>query len=268
MSKILIVEDEYYLAELYKMKFEHEGYEVIWAPDGEAGLDMAMKDHPDLVLLDIIMPKLNGYEVLKALRSHEVTKNLKVFMLSNLGQSDEIKDALDKGADGYFIKANLTPGQLCDNVHKILSGETLQGKRGMIIKREEKETQRKEDRGISVLLIEDQEEIINMYKMRLESDGFNVTIAKNGAWGLKMSKEKKFDIIIMDVLMPAMNGVEMLKEIKKESANMDVPIVVVSNSAQDQDISDAKSAGATSFLLKSQITPGKLIKEIEKQLTK
>lgn len=265
-KKILLVEDEFYLAELYKMKFEHEGYTVVWAPDGEEGLAMAKKEQPDLVLLDIIMPRLNGYEVLNALRSDEATKHLKIFMLSNLGQNDEIKSALSKGADGYFVKANLTPGQLCGHISKIFAGGQMEDKKGLTMHKEEKAIPKKDSRDQHVLLIEDQAEIADMYKMRLENDGFDVLVANNGAWGLKLAQEKKFDIIVMDVMMPAMSGLDMLKKLKIESANKETPVIVLSNSVQDKDIDEAKATGAVDYLLKSKITPGKLIDEIEKYI--
>lgn len=131
-KKILIVEDEPFIADMYKLKFEGEGYDVAVACNGEEGLDMAMQNLPDLILLDIVMPKLDGYQVLQELKSHEVTKRIKVFILSNLGQNDEIEHGLAIGADGYFVKANLTPSQLTGNIEKIFAGDNSVGKRSYI----------------------------------------------------------------------------------------------------------------------------------------
>jgi two-component system alkaline phosphatase synthesis response regulator PhoP len=119
-QKILIVEDDEYLAELYRYKFEQSGYIVLEARNGQAGFDMAKKQKPDLILLDIVMPVLDGYKTLKLLRKDNETKNMKVFILSNLGQADEIQHAINDGADGYFIKANMTPNQLLLEVRGIL----------------------------------------------------------------------------------------------------------------------------------------------------
>lgn len=117
---ILLIEDEEILVDLYKMKFDHEGFEVITAMDGEEGLEAARKHHPDLILLDIVMPGLNGYQVLKELKKDPATKNIKVYILSNLGQVQEINQGLSDGADGYLIKANVTPSQLVEQVRKIM----------------------------------------------------------------------------------------------------------------------------------------------------
>ncbi len=122
-GKILIIEDEQYLADMYKMKFEREGYEVELAYDGESGIELAKKVKPDLILLDLVLPKMDGYTVLRALRADKKTKSLKIYVFSNLGQEEEIEEGLKNGADGYLIKANVTPTQLVELVEKILRGE-------------------------------------------------------------------------------------------------------------------------------------------------
>ena len=119
-KKILIIEDEEYIAEIYKLKLEKGAYEVLVASDGQSGLDLARTARPDLILLDIVLPKLDGYDFLQALRQDPEIKNTLVYVISNLGQNAEIKKGLESGADGYFVKANLTPQQLLENINKIL----------------------------------------------------------------------------------------------------------------------------------------------------
>lgn len=253
MKKILVIEDEQFLSEMYQMKLEREGFEVVLADNGKKGFKLSKKEKPDLILLDLVMPIMDGFETLTEIRKNKSTKNLKVCILSNLGQNSEIERSLEIGIDGYLIKANLTPSQLVENVLKLLAGEKL-------LKDYRKTTTNKK----SVLLIEDEDDIIEMYNMHLVKDGYEVGMAKNGAWGLKLSEEKKFDIIVMDMTMPAMSGYEMLKRLRKKSKNIETPILVLSNSAQDNDIEKALEYGATSYLLKSNITPSKLSKEIKK----
>jgi len=119
-EKILIIEDEQYLADLYKLKFDSEGYNVSVAYDGKAGIEEAKKFKPDIILLDIVMPVMDGYETLVELKKSEETKDITVYILSNLGQADEIKRGLSEGADNYLIKANMTPNQLVNRVRKAL----------------------------------------------------------------------------------------------------------------------------------------------------
>ncbi len=120
-KKICIIEDEPALLEMYKVKFEAEGYDVYVAADGIDGLKVIKEKMPDLVLLDLVMPKMNGFKVLDELRSDPKTKDLLIYVFSNLGQSDEIDQGLKEGADGYFVKSNLTPTELARKVKIILA---------------------------------------------------------------------------------------------------------------------------------------------------
>ena len=268
MPKILIVEDEEFLSDMYKIKFMQAGYVTIVAPDGQEGFELATKEQPDLILLDLVMPKLNGFEVLEKLRQQASTRNIKVFILSNLGQSDEINHGLKAGADGYFIKANLTPGQLLEKVNAIFNNfPAARGdKNKPIIQAEDTEQKLIEKKLAKILLIEDEEAIIGMYKLRFQKSGFEIEVARNGAWGLKLARQKKFDVILLDMMMPALNGYEAIKSLKADQTTKDVPIIILSNSAQDNDIKEDKKLGAAVCLLKSMITPAKLVKEVEKIL--
>lgn len=267
-KKILIIEDERGLSEMYKIKFEREGYTVLAAFDGTTGIEVAKKERPDLILLDIIMPGIDGFETLRILRSTPETQNTKIFVFSNLGQDDEIERGMQEGADKYLIKANLTPGQLLTKVEETFA-EIKQKKndvsnhKGANISSLKKTVENGAKR---VLLIEDENDIIAMYDLCLNQEGYNVDIARNGAWGLKLAREQKYDLIIMDMVMPAMSGLELLKKIREESLQPNVPILVLSNSAQDKDIDEAKECGANDYLLKSLTTPTTLMKEIKKYL--
>lgn len=270
MPKILIVEDEEYLSDMYKLKFEQEGYVIVAARDGLEGFELAKKEQADLVLLDLILPKLDGFKVLAKLRKDADTNKIKVFILSNLGQSDEVNEGMKAGADGYFIKANLTPSQLLKKVDAIFNNQSEAGKNkeNKTIHTEDFEHQAVEKKQAKILLIEDEEAIINMYKLCFDKAGFQIEVARNGAWGLKLARQKKFDIILLDMVMPAMSGYEAIKFLKSDNNTKNVPIIILSNSAQDGDIKQAKELGAAAYLLKSMITPAKLVKEVEKFLNK
>ena len=123
MSKILLIEDDNLLVEMYKAKFEKAGFEMVTALDGEKGLEAARQEKPDLILLDMVLPQKDGYQVLEELKQDENTKDITVIILSNLGQSAEVKKGKEGGADDYLIKANLTPGQLVEKIEKKLSEE-------------------------------------------------------------------------------------------------------------------------------------------------
>lgn len=268
MKKILIIEDEAYISEMYKLKFELSGYEAVVAGDGAEGIELAISEKPDLILLDLILPSMGGLEVLKKLRSDEATKNIKVYIISNLNQDREIDNSFTDGADGYFVKSSLTPAQLVENVAKIFGGEKVGVRAAMSVSESEKETENGavKTKIATVLLFEDSEVLREMYSLGLRKAGFAVESVVNGAWGLKLAKENKFDVILLDMVMPAMDGYQVIRELKNNGMTKDVPIIILSNSAQDQEIEKAKELGVTDFLLKSQITPVRLAQEIKKVL--
>ena len=119
-KKILIVEDEESLLELYKLRLQQAGYSVFVAGDGEAGLLMAKNSHPDLVLLDILMPKADGYDMLRELKASADMRDIPVVIFSNLSQKDEIEKGLKLGARDYIVKTSVTPGELVGRVDAFL----------------------------------------------------------------------------------------------------------------------------------------------------
>jgi len=119
-KNVLIIEDEKMLSEMYKTKFEMEGFAVKQSFDGKDGLEKAKSGKPDIVLLDIILPKLDGFLVLKELKEDPAMKKTPVLLLTNLGQDDDIKKGKSLGADGYFVKANHSPAEIVEQVRRQL----------------------------------------------------------------------------------------------------------------------------------------------------
>ncbi len=111
--KILLIEDDNFISEIYCHKLTDSGFNVKSGRDGLEGLALFRDFKPDLVLLDIMLPKKSGWEVLKELRASG-DKKAKIIMLTNLGEKDKIKQALEMGADDYLIKASLTPTELAE----------------------------------------------------------------------------------------------------------------------------------------------------------
>ena len=124
MSKILLVEDDPLISRMYEKIFSFEKYEVTVASDGESALAKIRETKPTIVLLDVMMPKMNGLEVLDALKSDPETKNIPVVMLTNLAGEKDAETALAKGAVKYIIKSQYDPKQITDMVKEILAGYT------------------------------------------------------------------------------------------------------------------------------------------------
>ncbi|HUI31922.1 MAG TPA: response regulator [Candidatus Acidoferrales bacterium] len=104
METILVVEDNEEIAALLKFKLTHSGYQVVQAENGKAGLEVAKRSRPDLIILDVMMPIMNGLEMMKALKSDEALKAIPVIILTALSNESEIVEGLDLGADDYITK--------------------------------------------------------------------------------------------------------------------------------------------------------------------
>lgn len=120
-GKILIVEDDASFRRVYQDMCKLEGYAVAVAEDGEMGWQMVKSEKPDLILLDLIMPKMHGFEVLKNIRDDSATRDIPVVIMTALGEQDDIHKGLELGANDYLIKGFFTPREVLRKVHAILS---------------------------------------------------------------------------------------------------------------------------------------------------
>lgn len=120
-KRILIIEDDPFLSDIYFTKLTSEDFEVKVAENGKKGLKMLESEKFDLLILDLILPEIDGFEVLERLRKDEKFKDLKIIILSNLGQKEEVEKGAYLGADRYFIKAYYTPTEVANEIKKILT---------------------------------------------------------------------------------------------------------------------------------------------------
>ena len=119
--RILVAEDDRFLRKAAEMALKRRGYTVITAADGEEALRTAQSVLPDLILLDLIMPKLNGFDVLQALKKEALTAYIPVIILSNLGQDRDVQQAMEAGAAAYLVKTDLSLQSLVERVEEALT---------------------------------------------------------------------------------------------------------------------------------------------------
>jgi len=122
MAKILLVEDDNNLREIYEARLMAEGYEIVSARDGEEALSVAMKEKPDLIISDVMMPKISGFDMLDILRNTEETKNAKVIMMTALSQAEDKARAKKLGADRYLVKSQVTLEDVARVAKEVLDG--------------------------------------------------------------------------------------------------------------------------------------------------
>ncbi|MBT3356511.1 response regulator [bacterium] len=116
-KKILVIEDDKFISEVYIARLSKEGFETVLVGDGEAAIKKAKEETPDLILLDIFIPKIGGMDVLRVLKEKDETRNIPVVMLTNATEEEYIDNAMGMGAVDYLVKSNYTPEEI---VHKVL----------------------------------------------------------------------------------------------------------------------------------------------------
>lgn len=124
-TKVLIVDDDEFLLEMYALKFKESGFEVDIAANGKKALAKIQEFKPDVVLLDVVMPAMDGFEVLQEIRSKKLAPDARILMLTNLGQKEDTERGLALGADDYVVKAHFTPTEVVGKVRSLLADKVL-----------------------------------------------------------------------------------------------------------------------------------------------
>jgi len=120
MAKIILVEDDPFLVDIYSTKLKEAGLEVVNITSGVEIVAKLKEEKPQLVILDIVLPKVDGWEILKTIKTDKETKDIKVIILSNLGQEEEVEKGLKLGAEKYLVKAQYKPSDVAEEVKKLL----------------------------------------------------------------------------------------------------------------------------------------------------
>jgi DNA-binding response OmpR family regulator len=265
MKNILIIEDDVFLGDVLDEKFRKEGYNVYLSRDGREGFAEMKKLKPDLVLLDIILPNMNGYEILEAKQKDEEIKKIPVIIISNSGQPVEINRALELGVKDYFIKAEFDPEEVVVKVRGFLQkGEESQE----IASVNNTRVSTGALAGKKLLWVEDDSFLSEIMARKLSSEKCALMHTSNGEEALTLLTKELPDIILLDILLPGMNGFELLEKIKANPKTKDIPVVMLSNLSQQSDIDKSKKLGAVKFLVKASMKLDEIIAEIESVLAR
>ncbi len=252
--KILVIEDDSFFADVLKNKLESHGCEVTWAADGLEGFKKIKEVKPDLVLLDILLPSMNGYEILEKKSKDEGVKNIPVIVISNSGQPVEIERVLELGAQDYLIKAQFGPNEVMDKVIACLGDLQEGGDEEISLE------------GKNVFIVEDDNFLRALLKEKFQTEKAEVVHVTNGEELLSTIETIKPDIILLDIVLPRMDGYEILDAVKNNESIRDVPVIMLSNLGQERDIEKGKEKGAEKFLVKALFSLDQIVSEVKKTL--
>lgn len=267
--KVALIEDEEVLVGVLRNKLEKEGFDVSIAMDGELGLAVIKEKMPDIILLDIVMPKLDGFGVLARLREDEQLRKIPVIIISNSGQPIEIDKALELGVRDYLVKAEFDPQEVVDKVYKQLrlDGKTVPS--GSQSGADKNPEGRQINYAIfNILLVEDDSFLRDLISQKLRKEGLHILEAFDGEDALKKVKSERPHLILLDLILPGIDGFETLKQIRADEEVGKTPVIVLSNLGQKDDVEKAKRLGSTDYLIKAYNTPGEIVDRIKSVLAK
>lgn len=277
-KRIIIVEDDAVLRDVLGEKLEKSGYIVDKAEDGVVAMERIRAVKPDCILLDILMPRKGGIEVLEDLNADEGLRNIPVIIISNSGQPVEIKRAQELGAREFLIKAVFDPNEVLEKVEHVLAGGSMlsketwdtrtqnvgSGGEGISQEAETPKAAAEETPGdkIFVLVIEDDKFLRELLVRKLSTEGFDVQNAIDAEAAFTILSERKPKIILCDLILPGIDGFEILKRIKDEPKTTDIPVVILSNLGQKDDLDKAMALGAKDFMVKANFTLDEIVTKV------
>lgn len=282
-KKILVVEDDSVLRDVLVEKLTKTGYEAAGAEDGEVAMETMKKMTPDLVLLDILMPKKDGMQVMEEMSNDAVLKTVPIIVVSNSGQPVEIERAKKLGARDFLIKAVFEPNEVLEKVNAILGKGIVGGGEPTvtIIQSSEQASQPQNTvagqaanvgnearSSIKVMVVEDDKFLRELLVRKLYSEGFTVESAIDAGGAFEILNKFTPNIILLDLILPGIDGFEILSRIKKNNALAGVPVIILSNLGQKEDIDRAMSLGATGFMVKANFTLDEIVNKVRKILGK
>jgi DNA-binding response OmpR family regulator len=248
MPKIVVVEDQPVLATVYRSKFTAEGYQVEVASDGEAGLNLINTAKPDLVILDVMLPKLNGIEVLKKIRANTLFQDLPVLIFSNSGLPGMIEEAWKAGATMVLSKSSHSPKQIVESVRTALkaASENQSPPTSAAVNGPTASSP------VSVL-VEDHPDTRALLSFLLDQAGHQVTSVESHAGAVQKAKANNFDLCLLNRVCPDGVGISLCRELRHSYPRL--PIGIYSTSALPTEQQAGLDAGASIYLTKpSDIT--------------
>ena len=260
-KRIVLVEDEPTLANLIESGLRKEGYEVKSEKNGTRGLQLILKVKPDLVLLDIMLPGLNGFTILEKLhKEYHMLPALPVIIISNSGDSIEIERASKMGVRDYLIKVNFNPDEVIEKVKNVFRDEDDNGKR--------KTKKVKALKTRKVLLVEDDTILSDTLGRKFIEKKYTVFTASNASLARKILAENSVDVILLDLVLPDEHGLTLLRELKKNDRLKHIPVLITSNLGQQEEIEEGLREGAIDYIVKTNTVPGEIFEKVEALLQK
>jgi CheY-like chemotaxis protein len=252
---IVVVEDQTVLATAYSNKFKGEGFNVEVAMDGEAGLDLITRIRPDLVLLDLHLPKLNGLDLLKTVRANPALHAMPIIVFSNLTKPGAVEEAWEAGATLVLSKFNTSPKRVLESVNAILAAGSAKVQEvpavdnGSISSVAAHPVRNGPAQG-HILLVEDNSDLNTLMAFMLRKAGHLVTGVGSNADALQQISAQSFDLFLLGNNEADGGRLSLCEQLRQ--SRLDKPIIIYSTAALFSEQQEGLRAGATAYLVKPE----------------
>ncbi len=267
MKRVLITEDDQFVANICRRHFEQAGFQVVLASDGATAIELLEQDRPDAVVLDLMLPGVDGIAVLRFIRSHAELRSLPVIILSNTAYfSGLAQSAWEAGATQFLNKGDQGPDALVIEVRKLLITAALPSTprawndppelppRAFI---------KAASGPVQVIVVDDDKVIHGVLGFFMEQAGFVVRSAFNGRRALEMADANPPDIMVLDAKMPELDGLEVLKLLQRHPKLSKVPVIMLTAERDEALKAGALGYGAVEYLTKP-FSPDKVVNLIDR----
>lgn len=260
-EKILLAISDVVLTNILVERLQQDGYKTYTAQDGKDALDKMKSLMPDLALIDIVLSGKNGYDVLQEKSFDRLITKIPVIIISNSGvpikmrlipSTPMIKD--------YVIKTHIEPDEVLEKIAKIFSRTYSPRATGSQTSKISSGT------GKKVLWVEDDKLLSNILSKKFEVTGYSLTRVDDGDKAFEYLSKEIPDIIILDIILPKMNGLDVLQKIKMDERLRKIPVIMLSNMSKQSDIEKAKILGAQKFMVKAAVSLDEIVVEVASQI--
>ncbi len=257
-EKILIIEGNTTLGEKMSSALKAEGYIVFLVKDGTEGLKTIYDTLPQLVIIDLVLPGMDGYDILEKKNFDVMLSKIPVFLLSTEGSAINMRKVPENSVADFIISVNPDPADLTARVNKYF------GRGGESEKSDSKKSSARSTTSKKILWVEDDKLIGSILARKFISAGFELTHMNNGEEAMGWLRENKPDLILLDLMLPGMDGFEILQKARMDNRLRDVPAMILSNLSRPSDFEKAKMLGAAKFMVKAASSLDQIVEEVRK----
>jgi len=252
MSKILIViEEDLFLGNVINEKVKKEGHQTLYINNGVVAIPQMKLFKPDVVILDMELLSINALKLLREKKAEPQISEIPIIVISPSGDAEEIRNVLDLGVRDYIVKSQFNADDLINKIKSVLLVSARKVKEDTLLASKK------------IMWVEDDQFLSDLIARKLTQQKCKLLFSRTGEEALVVLKNDQPDLILLDLLLPGISGFEVLETIKKDPNLKNIPVIILSNFTQNNEMEKSKVLGADRFLTKATVVLDDIVREIQ-----